>query len=85
MTGAPPLISVSDAGNNQRLAQSAVFPAATDGWQRMNFEFSTASLTEAIVLRIQRSDCPSAPCPIFGTMWLDDFFIEDAGPTNSQR
>ena len=85
VTGAPPVIAVSDAGSNQRLGQSGAFPTQSSNWQTISFEFSTTPSTQAIVLELKRVEAACNPCPIFGTMWLDNFLIEDAGTTNSQR
>jgi hypothetical protein len=85
ITGAPPMIAVSDAADNHRLGQSAVFPTPTSNWQVMSFEFSAAPSTQAIVLELTKSAGACSPCPIFGTLWLDGFLIEDVGTTNSQR
>ena len=86
VTGAPPAIAIVDAVDNQRLGQSAAFPTPSSNWQTMSFEFSTTPSTQAVVLGFMRVEgsCDSA-CPIFGTVWLDDFLIEDVGTTNSQR
>lgn len=85
VTGRPPLIVVSDAGGNQQLGNSEVFPTPSSDWQTMSFEFSTTPTTQAIVLELKRVDGACNPCPIFGTMWLDNFLIEDVGSINSQR
>jgi tetratricopeptide (TPR) repeat protein len=85
VTGAPPIIAVSDAAGNHRLGQSEAFPTPTSNWQTMSFEFTTTPATQAIVLELTRFAGACSPCPIFGTIWLDDFLIEDVGTTNSQR
>lgn len=85
VTGAPPAIAILDAVDKQTLAQSPPFPAPTSDWQKISFEFSTTSSTHAVVLDLRRVESTCAPCPIFGTLWLDDFLIEDVTPTNSQR
>ena len=85
VTGGPPLIIVSDAAGNQQLGRSEVFPTPSSDWQTMSFEFSTTPSTQAIVLELKRADGACNPCPIFGTMWLDNFLIENVGNTNSQR
>jgi tetratricopeptide (TPR) repeat protein len=85
VTGAPPALAVLDAASRQRLAQSPAFPSPSSDWQKISFEFDTASEMQAIVLELTRLEGSCNPCPIFGTLWLDDFLIEDVTPTNSQR
>jgi len=76
VTGGPPLIVVNDATNNQLLAKSENFPTATSLWTKMNIDFTTLPTSQAAVVRLQRTNCDSSPCPIFGTLWLDEFYVE---------
>jgi tetratricopeptide (TPR) repeat protein len=76
VTGGPPLLVVNDAANNQLLGKSENFPTATSLWTRMNIDFATLPTSQAAVVRLQRSNCDSSPCPIFGTLWLDEFYVE---------
>ena len=85
VTGAPPAIAVTDAGNDQRIAESAPFPTASSNWQTLSFEFNTGPDTQAILLEFTRVANACTPCPIFGELWLDDFVIEDVTTVNPQR
>ena len=76
ITGGPPLIVVNDASNNQLLGKSENFPTATTSWTKLNVDFTTLPISQAAVIRLQRSNCDSSPCPIFGTLWLDEFSVE---------
>jgi tetratricopeptide (TPR) repeat protein len=76
VTGGPPLIVAYDATNNQLLGKSENFPTATTPWTTLNFDFTTLPTSQAAVIRLQRNNCDSSPCPIFGTLWLDEFSIE---------
>ncbi len=75
VTGALPLISISDAVSGQLLGSSPAFPQASNSWQVLSFEFATLELTNAAILSLQRNRCSSDPCPIFGLVWLDSFSI----------
>ena len=75
-TGGPPVFTVNDAANNQLLGKSENFPSGTSGWVKLNFAFTTLATSEAAVIRLQRNNCDSSPCPIFGTLWLDEVSIE---------
>jgi hypothetical protein len=62
--------------NDQVLAKSETFPQTTDSWRQLKVEFTIPSGPEAIVVSLKRENCASAPCPIFGTLWLDEFWFE---------
>jgi tetratricopeptide (TPR) repeat protein len=76
VTGGPPVIVITDATNNQLLGKSENFPTATTSWTKLNVTFTTLPTSQAAVIRLQRNNCDSSPCPIFGTLWLDEFYIE---------
>ena len=76
VTGGPPVIVVNDASNNQLLGKSENFPTATTPWTKLSFDFATLPTSQAAVIRLQRNNCDSSPCPIFGTLWLDEFSID---------
>ena len=76
VTGGPPLLMVNDAVNNQSLGRSENFPSGTTAWTKLNFDFTTLATSQAVVIRLQRNNCDSSPCPIFGTLWLDEIHIE---------
>jgi hypothetical protein len=62
--------------NNQLLGKSESLPTGTTSWVKLQFEFTTLATSEAAVIRLQRNNCDSSPCPIFGTLWLDEISIE---------
>ncbi len=76
VTGGPPVFTVYDAANNQLLGKSESLPTGTSQWSKLQFEFTTLATSEAAVIRLQRNNCDSSPCPIFGTLWLDEISIE---------
>jgi tetratricopeptide (TPR) repeat protein len=84
VTGGPAIITVSDATNNQLLGKSENLPTATSPWVSLNFDFTTLPNSQAAVIRLQRNNCDSPPCPIFGTLWLDQFRIEQTKTTGKQ-
>jgi carbohydrate binding protein with CBM4/9 domain/tetratricopeptide repeat protein len=73
-TGGPLLLTVNDAASGELLGKSENFPS-TNSWVTMNFEFTTLETSKAAVIRLQRSNCNESPCPIFGTVWLDEISI----------
>ena len=83
VTGGPPFIAVRDATNNQLLGKSENFPTATSPWLTLSFEFTTQRNSQAAVVRLERNNC-DATCPIFGTLWLDQFQIEQTNQRVTQ-
>lgn len=75
VTGGPLVIVVKDANGHQLLASSAPLAADSGGWQALNLEFVTGTATPAIVFSLQREQCSTAPCPVFGTVNLDSFSL----------
>jgi len=69
-----PVISIVNAADEAYFAGSAAAPSGSNNWQRISFSFKTGAQTEAIKVRMVRNTCSdSAVCPIFGTVWYDDF------------
>ena len=72
-----PIIIVADAGSDAALVSSAAAPSGTSGWQRVSLYFKTGEKTEAVKVKMVRNSCPDSPvCPIFGTVWYDDFNLK---------
>jgi hypothetical protein len=76
VTGGPLVFVVNDANGHQSLGRSARLPADSGGWQTVSFEFATGAATHAIVISLQRENCTTSPCPIFGSANLDSFSLE---------
>jgi tetratricopeptide (TPR) repeat protein len=69
-----PVISIVSAADGAYLASSPAAPSGSNDWQHMALSFKTGANTEAIKVRMVRNTCPdSTVCPIFGTVWYDDF------------
>lgn len=77
VTGGLPFLTVSEASGDQKLlGRSAPFAKSTTGWQLSSLEFTTTGTTTAVVLSLQRENCSTSPCPIFGAIALDSFSIQ---------
>lgn len=75
-TGGAPVVQILDANAGALLGESEVAPNGTNDWKRLAFTFKTTSKTEAVVLKITRASCggeETTICPIFGSVWYDDF------------
>lgn len=77
LTGGLPLITINGAtGNKNVLGQSTAIGFESSALQSLKFDFRTNE-EDAVELRLQRKPCNNAPCPIFGSLWLDNFAIEE--------
>ena len=76
VTGGLPFLVVNDAAANSKLGQSVPLGKGTTDWQSFSFEFATTPTTTAVVLSLQRENCSTSPCPIFGSVALDSFSLE---------
>ncbi len=75
VSGGLPGISVIDAGSNAVLGQTSEFPQRTNNWQDYTIDFKSREETTAVRVSLQRESCRESPCPIFGRLRLDNFFI----------
>jgi tetratricopeptide (TPR) repeat protein len=75
----PPLITVFDpkAGGKGLLGQSSPLSQDSSGWCTYSTEFTTDDTTKVILIGVTREAGSNGPCPIFGSVWLDDFWLEN--------
>lgn len=72
-----PVILVVNAGDDVTLVGSPGAPTGTSDWQRVSLTFKTGEKTEAVKVKMVRNSCSDSPvCPIFGTVWYDDFNLK---------
>lgn len=76
VTGGPVVVVVKDVSSQQILARSAQLPADTRAWQPFSTEFSVGPATTAIKVAVQREECTTSPCPVFGSANFDSFSLE---------
>jgi tetratricopeptide (TPR) repeat protein len=77
VTGGLPFTIVHDtSGDLKPLGRSAPLSSGSTDWRAVSFEFATTATTSAVVLSLQREACTTAPCPIFGSISLDSFSVE---------
>jgi len=75
-----PFFQIIDESDGAVLGASTAISAGTTSWQPVIIEFATKAKTEGVRLRINRAACGEDPvCPIFGTVWYDDFNLQRAG------
>ena len=72
-----PVVQIVNAGDDAVLASSPSAPSGNNGWQRISLAFKTGEKTEAVKVKMVRNSCSDSPvCPIFGTVWYDDFDLK---------
>ena len=75
-----PVLVIVDEIDGKVLATSAPAGTGTIDWKVEKFSFKTGPKTQAINLRIQRATCaPDSSCPIYGTIWYDNFNLQRRG------
>lgn len=81
-TGGPTLVQIVDPTTSGVLITSPGAPGGTSEWTRVALTFKTGDQTEAVLIKIVRPSCGTkeAPiCPIFGSVWYDDFSFKRRG------
>ncbi len=72
-----PVVLIVNAGDDKGLAGSTPAPTGNSDWQRISLSFKTGEKTEAVKVKMVRNSCADSPvCPIFGTVWYDDFDLK---------
>lgn len=82
-----PVVTVSDSVNNEQLAASQPAPTGTNDWHLVILEFKTKPNHEGISVALVRNPCDDKQqiCPIFGTVWYDDFNLQRVGGPGASR
>jgi hypothetical protein len=81
-TGSAPAIQILDAATGAVLVNSDQAPSGTTPWNRVSLSFKTSDKMEAVLLKIVRTSCANEQtlvCPIFGSVWYDDFSFKRRG------
>lgn len=87
MSAATTLVRVLNAVDGRLLAESAQVATGTNEWQKVTVDFKMPPDADGITLNISRASCTAegAVCPIFGTVWYDDFDLQLAGREAGSR
>ena len=74
VSGGLPYVSVTDATTQQQLGQTAAFPRSS-GWVDYAIDFTAPDTANAIQITLRRQPCSNTPCPAFGRLWVDEFWL----------
>ncbi len=69
-----PKLEVLNAADNKILAASDPMATGSSDWEKVTVRFTVPEDSEGVVIRTSRAYC-GEKCPLFGTIWYDDFKI----------
>lgn len=69
-----PLIEIVNANDDKLVKTSDSFPEGSNDWREIKLEFVAPPNAEGVTVRVARGFC-GTQCPLFGSIWLDDFSI----------
>ena len=79
-----PILVIRDAVDNAMLGQAKPLATGTSEWQQVTFDFKTSPQHDGIIVGFYRAPCGEEQiCPIFGTVWYDDFNLRRIGGPGS--
>lgn len=73
-SGGPPELDITNGADDKLIASSRPFPQGTNDWQKFEIDFRTPEDCTGIFLNTTRQLC-GENCPIYGTIWYDDFTL----------
>lgn len=69
-----PIVAIVDPNTRIAIAKTEQVPRSAEQWRDYAIDFTTGPATTAIQVAVEREGC-TAPCPIFGRVWLDGFSL----------
>ena len=75
VSGGLPVVLVIDGNSGEVLGKASEI-SQISAWREYTIDFTTHAATTALQFSLQRNPCTSAPCPIYGRLWLDDFSLQ---------
>jgi len=79
VSGSTPKVDVLDPTTDGTIVSTTPALPGTTPWTKVTASFKTGDKTQAVLLRVVRVSCATKDmplCPIFGTVWYDDFSIK---------
>ncbi|HMG74703.1 MAG TPA: carbohydrate binding domain-containing protein [Pyrinomonadaceae bacterium] len=86
VTASTPVLTIVDALDGNVLATSKPLPSGTNDWQKVTVDFTTKPTHDGMTVGFSRARCSDTDiCPIFGSVWYDDFNLQRSGAAGSPR
>jgi hypothetical protein len=86
VSASTPILVIRDAVDNAVLGKAMPVASGTNDWQQVTFDFKTNSQHDGIIVGFDRAACGDEHiCPIFGTVWYDDFNLQRIDGPGSSR
>ena len=86
ISASKPILTIQDAVDNALLVETAPLASGTSDWQKVTVEFKTNPKHDGIIIGFRRAPCDEGQiCPIFGTVWYDDFSLQRIDGPGSSR
>jgi hypothetical protein len=84
VSASSPRVVIKDLAG-QTLAASGTSTSGTNDWRPVTVDFKTRPKEEGIVIGFARDSCSAQDpiCPIFGSIWYDDFNLQRIGGAGS--
>ncbi len=87
ISASTPALFIIDPVDGVPLGGSGPLPTGTNDWRRITFDFRMKPQRDAITVVFNRAPCSGNGqiCPIFGTVWYDDFSLQRIDGPGSSR
>jgi hypothetical protein len=80
VTASTTVLTIVDAVDGKVLATSKPLPTGTNDWQEVTLDFTTNPKHDGMTVGFSRAPCDETEiCPIFGSVWYDDFNLQRNG------
>src|SRR5437764_8554016 len=86
VSAATPVLAITDPSDNSNLVVSPALQTGTHDWQQITLDFKTKK-TDGVQLGFYRGSCGEGQpvCPIFGTVWYDEFNLQRIGGSGPRK
>ena len=86
LSASTPVLTIVDAVDGTALATSKPLPTGTNDWHQVALDFTMNAKHDGITIGFSRAPCGEAQiCPIFGSVWYDDFNLQRLGGRGAPR
>ncbi len=72
MTACPPFVTIQNPDGGGVIARLPL-PAGTNNWTPQSISFVSPARVSAVIIAVGRESVQTNMCPVFGSIWLDNF------------